>query len=194
MYLDGIVYKQCFVGMTSSELRLACDRDDGGEWRMRKYSKLEFEEKTFYYNLRVRQSPEPIANSVTGRVDSGFKFIRPCFDTCYLIYVLDRYLYYIGFDSADPDVRIEKIKSVWEWMVDSIAMDIESSISVSRVAYIRTGVGKGYISRPATTKVITSSGQCNARYPRDFDEDMVKKLSYEATRSIREGGPIVFGL
>ncbi len=54
-YLAGTVYKQCWAPQTSSETRLVPSRDNKGNWIIKDWDLIRYEEQLFHFNTKIRE-------------------------------------------------------------------------------------------------------------------------------------------
>jgi hypothetical protein len=121
-YFDGYILKQPFTAATSSECRLIPTRDSNGNYKYRNYDLTAIEEKMYYYNTRVREDTPgqlPVAwlntiNQSSVIEDQGQ--LKNSFDACYLLYVLDTYMYSLGDSETNPQIRYERCLAAWRWI------------------------------------------------------------------------------
>lgn len=147
-YLAGYIYTQCFGPPSTTETRLVPRRLDEKtpegkyQWETCEYSVQDYEERLFYintalrddFNVRTREG-RPVRslwlNSVTNTsgVPDDNELING-FDAVYAIDIIDRYMYYIGDDESNADVRLINCMAVWNWMCDSINARMKNKVSL----------------------------------------------------------------
>lgn len=127
MYFDGYIYKQVFASSDTTECRLVPLLWKNGKFdpTYTHYSVPRIEKKFAYYNRFLRDDPigskkiwrNPVNRSTEihdgGRLENSY-------DTCYLLYVLDRYLWFIGYGEQDKDKRMKYVLGLWNWIIDTI--------------------------------------------------------------------------
>jgi len=155
-YLSGRIYTQCFSGRASSETRLEPERivgEDGKvSWRKIRYSVRDYERKLFRYNSEVRIDWRvkdsyglPVQTiwhnhltNTAGVPDEGE--LIDCFDSMYLIYILDMYLHFVGdSDMSNPRARLGRVMVVWNWLRD-ITNELLSEKEKLRLGSLRAAV------------------------------------------------------
>ena len=71
-----------------------------------------------YYNTEVRASKHTKwNNSINNTSEIYDSQLVSCFDTCYLLYILDKYLYYIGETEDDREIRYKLVMELWKWIL-----------------------------------------------------------------------------
>lgn len=139
-YFDGYIYLQAYGNVKSTESRLIVTKS-GGSWPMRDYDLKEYEEKLFYYNTSVRTTkaifdpdqamfvpdndapPTMWVNHLTKEplpLVGGKPIGLPnTFDTCYMIYVLDRYLSIYGsiYSDLGPEDKLSSILGLFDQII-----------------------------------------------------------------------------
>lgn len=126
-YFDGIIYKQAFVGAGSTETRLVPVLWKNGLWnpQYRQYSITQYERKMAYFNNEIRDNvsggKKLWRNSVNGSIEvqDGGRLTNS-FDTAYLLYVIDKYLYFMGYWETNSDIRLDSCMAVWNYIITRI--------------------------------------------------------------------------
>lgn len=130
-YYDGYIYTPSFVGRTSRMLYIVPIKDTDGNYLYRNYDVIDIQNMIFHRNARVRNveaTMDPVTlivtpimqppvwlNHITGlRIPySDSHQIENTFDFCYMIYVLDEYLYSVGYLEDDPNLRLKAVIGQW---------------------------------------------------------------------------------
>jgi hypothetical protein len=143
-YFDGYLYKQAFAGTNSAECRLVPQLRQNGAFKpvYREYSKKHFERKLFYYNVHLRDDPpgrktiwrNPVNKST--KVDDGERLINS-YDTCYLMHVLDKYLYFMNYLDNNHSNRYTAVMAVWNWILETIEhYSFKGGVDFKRMRYM----------------------------------------------------------
>lgn len=141
-YYSGYIYKQAFAASGSAETRLVPILWDGPNWapQYRNYSLQSYERKLTYYNNRIRDDigipkqlwKSPIDQST--EINDGNRLINS-FDTCYMLYVLDKYMWFTypaDQQPTDRKLRQTIAMALWNWIYDTIIhFSLYNSIDLS---------------------------------------------------------------
>lgn len=156
-YLSGYVYKQCFNGASSSESRLIPMKKDG-VWQTCRYSCQEYEEKLFWHNTCVRadwsvslEDGRPYISEWLNTIDGSSAVpddgeLRNSFDAVYAMYILDRYLSFIGEKFETLENRFLAVMELWNWCRDTINTHMKNKVSLSKLRE-NFQIGGAYKSR-----------------------------------------------
>ena len=160
-YIKGIIYTQCFNGLKSSETRLVPIKGDDGELIENYiYSKSHHEKAMMYYNTEVRNSKYIRWHNYTNNTSDIYdEQLVSCFDTCYVLYILDKYIYYIGEEEEDRDIRYKFILELWRWILDLLKRTLTKNINLKHERdVLMRGSSDIYYDKPLDT-VTTSTGK-----------------------------------
>lgn len=129
-YYDGYIYKQAFSGPTSSEARIVPNLWNNGKFapKYRNYNLQSYDKKMAYYNNKLRDDIDINVRVWKSPVDGSTDVIDDnrlinSFDTCYLFYVLNRYLSFTfspSHQSNDPKQRQDAVMALWYYIYDTI--------------------------------------------------------------------------
>jgi hypothetical protein len=101
-YLDGHIFKQPYAPTSSSEMRLlVTDPDSKKDW-----SKIKFEEQTFYHSLKVRSTKYLDPCTMKSKTDDNK------YDYTYMTKVAKEYLNACGL--PDDTRRVRKVVKAWK--------------------------------------------------------------------------------
>lgn len=126
-YFDGFIYKQVFSKPHSTECRLVPLLWRNGVFNpvYTNYPISKFERKFFYYNTELRDDTSEIKkiwkNPINGAIEipDGGR-LKNSYDTCYLLYVLDKYLTFMGYPEENKDTRFVSALALWDWILETI--------------------------------------------------------------------------